>query len=224
MTKRIRLTSLAGMAAGVAILFAATGCCQKEKKLNQELSAALADERDINDQLRSDLAGAENQISALQNQLNAKDQSLSAQRATISDLQSKLDRPQQTPGQDWERGLTGDRVTLASDILFPSGRAKLTSAGKASLDKIVSDLKNNPDYKGQPVRVVGYTDTDPIVKTKNLWSDNLDLSLNRAAEVTRYLGSQGIDAKNIETIGMGEQFPLSSKAKSRRVEIIVVKD
>jgi outer membrane protein OmpA-like peptidoglycan-associated protein len=220
--KHFRLTSLAGMAAGVAILLASTGCCQQEKKLNQELSQRLGDAREANKKLRQDLEEVESQAGTLRNQLNAKDMTIASLRGEVQRLQQRLGEQGPTSPGEWEKGLVGDRVTLASDILFPAGRAKLTAKGKTSLNKIVADLKST--YAGRPVRVYGYTDTDPIRKTKHLWSDNLDLSLNRAAEVTRYLRSQGIDAKNIETIGMGEQFPLSSKAKSRRVEIIVIKE
>ncbi len=220
--KHFRLTSLAGMAAGVAILLASTGCCQKEKQLNQELSQRLGDAREANKKLRQDLDKAESQANSQRNQLNAKDMTIASLRGEVQSLQQRLGEKGPTGPGEWEKGLVGDRVTLASDILFPAGRAKLTAQGKTSLNKIVADLKST--YAGRPVRVYGYTDTDPIRKTKHLWSDNLDLSLNRASEVTRYLRSQGIDAKSIETIGMGEQFPLSSKAKSRRVEIIVIKE
>jgi len=79
------------------------------------------------------------------------------------------------------------------------------------------------------VRVMGYSDSDPIVKTKKLWKDNLDLSANRAMEVTRYLWSRGIPAERIETVGMGSTHFVqpnktkAGKAANRRVEIHVVK-
>jgi chemotaxis protein MotB len=79
------------------------------------------------------------------------------------------------------------------------------------------------------VRVMGYTDSDPIVKTKNLWKDNLDLSANRAMEVTRHLWSKGISAEHIETVAMGATHFMgpnttkAGKAGNRRVEISVVK-
>jgi len=114
-----------------------------------------------------------------------------------------------------------------SDILFPSGQATLTKQGLTELDKAAAAIKAR--YAGLPVRVYGYTDTDPILKTKKLWQDNLDLSANRAMNVTRHLRSRGVPASMIETVAMGETRPVASnastasKARNRRVEIIVIK-
>jgi flagellar motor protein MotB len=79
------------------------------------------------------------------------------------------------------------------------------------------------------VQVYGFTDNDPIVKTKKLWEDNLDLSANRAMMVTRELIRHGIAANRVETIAMGSTHPVASnsdkagKAKNRRVEIVAIK-
>ena len=78
----------------------------------------------------------------------------------------------------WEEGKFGDLITLGSDILFSSGRATLTKNGQAALSRLVGDLNGN--YAGFPVRVYGYTDSDPIRKSKKFWADNLDLSSNRS--------------------------------------------
>jgi len=119
------------------------------------------------------------------------------------------------------------KTTVGGDILFSAGQATLTDPGKRALDSIADRLKSS--YSGMTVRVYGYTDGDPIRRTKNLWQDNLDLSANRAMAVTRYLSAKGIDRDRIETIAMGETNPVASnstkagKAKNRRVEIMVVK-
>jgi outer membrane protein OmpA-like peptidoglycan-associated protein len=112
-------------------------------------------------------------------------------------------------------------VNLPGDVLFDSGKATLKESAKATLNKVANALKR--DYAGKPVRVEGHTDSDPIVKTKNEWQDNLDLSLNRAAAVTRYLESQGVDPKHVATTGYGASKPKGqNKAGNRRVEIVVV--
>ena len=94
------------------------------------------------------------------------------------------------------------------------------------LDQVVQDLQST--YSGRTVRVVGHTDADPIRRTRNLWTDNLDLSSNRAMAVTRYLVTQGVSLQRIETVGMADSRPVASngtsdgKAKNRRVEILAV--
>ena len=124
-------------------------------------------------------------------------------------------------------GAHADRVILGSDILFASGQATLTTAGKKAIDEIAKDLTSR--YAGQLVRVYGYTDSDPIKRSKKLWKDNLDLSANRAMAVPRYLISRGIKADRIETIAMGATHYVAAnstkaaKAKNRRVEIFVIK-
>lgn len=109
-------------------------------------------------------------------------------------------------------------VTVASDILFASGKVDLRSTAQKTLSDVAGVLKS--EYSGKTIRVEGYTDTDPIKKSK--WKDNLELSLQRAAAVHRYLQSKGVDADRMYAAGFGQTQPLGSKAASRRVEIVVV--
>ena len=117
--------------------------------------------------------------------------------------------------------------TLGGDLLFSSGMATLTAGGQKALAGIVVELKAK--HSGQVVRVYGYTDSDPIVKTRKLWKDNLDLSANRAMAVARYLISKGIKRDLVETVAMGASRPVDNsgtkagKARNRRVEIVVVR-
>lgn len=115
---------------------------------------------------------------------------------------------------------TGNLVTVrvASDILFSSGKVALKSTAKSTLNDVAGVLSSQ--YGSKTIRVEGYTDTDPIKKSG--WKDNLELSLQRAAAVQRYLQTRGIDAGRMYAAGYGEEKPLGSKAASRRVEIVVV--
>ena len=126
--------------------------------------------------------------------------------------------PQAPPG--WEtdpaRGTTS--VTVASDLLFASGKATLKSSIKSKLNEIAGII--NQKYPGNEVWVVGHTDSDPIKKSK--WKDNWQLSTERSLAVTRYLLKKGISAGNLVAAGRGQHQPIgSSKSKNRRVEIVV---
>ncbi|MHC4237871.1 MAG: OmpA/MotB family protein [Planctomycetota bacterium] len=116
-------------------------------------------------------------------------------------------------------------VTLPNSILFSSGKATLKNSTSAELNQIYSVLRER--YSGKKVDIVGHTDTDPIVKTKNLWKDNWDLSAGRALTVVRYLVKQGVSEKDIRGVACGQSRPVASnassagKAKNRRVEIVV---
>jgi chemotaxis protein MotB len=116
-------------------------------------------------------------------------------------------------------------VTLPNSILFSSGKATLKNSTNSDLNHVYSVLRER--YSGKQVDVVGHTDTDPIVKTKNLWKDNWDLSAGRALTVVRYLVDKGVSPKNIRGVACGQSRPVASnsssagKAKNRRVEIVV---
>jgi len=231
---RMRVAGWIGVVVMVAVSAVATGCVNQADKdqidaLNDQNRGLIARNAELQRQL-NDSMRANNELG---DQLTTRDQ-------TIDGLRNQAPPPpppprvivQQAPpaptrtASGWEQGAGGDRVTLSSDILFTSGSATLSPAGEKALTKIAGDLKN--EYAGMRVRVYGYTDSDPIVKSKNQWKDNLDLSLNRSAAVARFLQSKGVTKDRIETIGMGDTHFVASnankdKAKNRRVEIVVVK-
>lgn len=109
-------------------------------------------------------------------------------------------------------------VRVPGDVLFASGKVDLKSTSQKTLAQIASVIRS--DYSSKLVRVEGYTDSDPIRRSQ--WKDNLELSMQRAASVHRYLQSQGLDAKKMYAAGFGPANPRSTKTKSRRVEIVVV--
>lgn len=119
--------------------------------------------------------------------------------------------------ETYQRG--GDlHVRVPGDILFASGKVDLKSSSKKTLDQIAAVLAS--DHPDNTIRIEGYTDTDPIRKSS--WKDNLELSLQRAAAVHRYLQTRGIGADRMYAAGFGETRPAETKLRSRRVEIVVV--
>ncbi|MBS0195672.1 MAG: OmpA family protein [Planctomycetes bacterium] len=110
------------------------------------------------------------------------------------------------------------RARLSGDVLFAPGQATLKADSKKSLDRIANTIKTK--YSGHNVRVEGYTDSDPIKKSK--FPSNDALSEARAQAVEKYLASKGISAGRIEAVGYGSSKPKSTKAASRRVEIVIL--
>ena len=109
-------------------------------------------------------------------------------------------------------------VSVPGDLLFAPGKVSLNTASKQTLAQIASIIET--EYPGRRVRVEGYTDTDPIKKSK--WVDNLQLSMERSAAVYRYLESQGLPAELMYASGFGAQKAKETKKLSRRVEIVVL--
>jgi chemotaxis protein MotB len=154
---------------------------------------------------------------------------------TIDELRRQIEELNKTPADATGFGEGYDvafdaaagtiTVTLPNTILFESGKASLKSATSSELNHILSVVKQK--YADKDIDVVGHTDTDPIVKTKELWEDNWELSAQRALSVARYLIQHGIPEKQVRAAGCGPSRPVApnttsaGKAKNRRVEIVV---
>lgn len=155
------------------------------------------------------------------------------QLAECEQRYSMLDAQNRQLGQLGAAGATGfegiDGVTVGrsagevtvgieGDVLFASGSVTLRPEAKASLDRVVSNIKQR--YPGKTVRVEGHTDTDPIRKSK--WETNERLSSERALAVEAYLVSKGLDNRQVYSAAFGPAQPRGSKKESRRVEIVIV--
>ena len=184
---------------------------------NREAQAEIDRLRMANDALLADLGSANSEVS----RLLAENADLRAQKPLGP---APTPEPRANTGFEGIDDVTSERtgnlvtVRVASDILFASGKVDLKSTAKRTLAEVSGVLRSQ--YAGKTIRVEGYTDTDPIKKSG--WKDNLELSLQRAAAVHRYLQQQGIDGERMYAAGFGATNTLGSKAASRRVEIVVV--
>ena len=112
-------------------------------------------------------------------------------------------------------------IVVEGSLMYGSGSAVITQNGRQILDRVASIL--NGTFAGRMVRVEGHTDTDPIVRTKNLYKSNWELSSKRATEVVEYLVTKGMDPKRIYAGSFSMYHPVSTdKTKNRRVEIVVL--
>ena len=209
--------------------FAGLGCVNKvhDENLalhdqNRELQTQL-NERD--GRLKSAPDGS--QLSAMQKELDDRD-------AKIRELQANSARPaaNMTAGGAADASNLGGveatydakagtlTVNLPGDVLFDAGKAVLKPSAMGTLDKIAAAIKK--DYSGRAIKVDGYTDSDPITKTRDQWDDNWDLSYGRAKSVMQYLISHGVDQHALSVVANGSNKPKGTKPSSRRVEIVVV--
>lgn len=114
-------------------------------------------------------------------------------------------------------------IGVEDSVTFSSGSDSLKDTAHKILNKIASVLKR--DFSGCKIYVEGHTDSDPIQKTKDKFTDNRDLSAARANAVARYLISQGVSEQQIVIVGYGQFDPRDPKVKerNRRVEIVPVR-
>ena len=116
------------------------------------------------------------------------------------------------------------KVTVASEILFPSGSAELAPAGADVLRKVAAAANQSQDE----VRVEGHTDSDPIAPVlAQYYPSNWELSTARAAVAVRTLQATGmVPADRLAAVGYGDSHPVApndtpeGRAKNRRVEIV----
>src|SRR5262249_5789392 len=120
-------------------------------------------------------------------------------------------------------------VLMVQDkILFDSGSADLSEAGKQSIQTLAAQIAEKAHGR---VWVRGHTDTDPVAKpaTKEKFPHgNLQLSAARAVEVGAALVTSGkVDARDLVVMGFGPYDPVKpnssaeNKRLNRRVEIFV---
>ena len=124
--------------------------------------------------------------------------------------------------------VVGDRFVFQSEVLFPSGEAKLSGAGERDLRKFVDVYRQLaakiPEDLQVIIEVQGHTDRVPMVNHPR-FRDNWELSAQRALDVVDYLIKQGIPAQRLAAVGMGEYHPIDpgetpdAYRRNRRIEL-----
>jgi outer membrane protein OmpA-like peptidoglycan-associated protein len=128
----------------------------------------------------------------------------------VLDRQDRIDREGETL-----------RASLASDVLFESGSARIQPGADDKLAQLAEVLERYPRTR---VEVVGHTDS------RGTEQSNQELSERRAEAVRTALVRQGVDAGRMSARGAGEERPVatndsaSGRAMNRRVEINVRPD
>lgn len=116
-------------------------------------------------------------------------------------------------------------VVLATDILFESGKADLSEAGKQALVEVGAVLADIPERIYQ---VEGHTDDVPIATQR--FPSNWELGGARAITVVRTLAEAGVAPQRLSAASYSEFRPVAGndtdegKARNRRIEIVVVPD
>jgi len=240
------------LAAGVMI--AMTGCGGREKvaiaakdDTIRRQEALLAAERAEKDQLhaankaladQNDQFATQNAEAMKQNaaQVAALRAQVDEMNALVKGMDGKFAaaRPGQQgvdEGQDgiFKRGADGSlKIIVASSVLFESGKADLKSTANPTLKNICSAIKSR--YGANYLRIEGHTDSTPVVRNKDKFKDNMELSIARSRAVYDFMMREGgISANKMYTAGYGEYSPIihpektaSDRAKNRRVEISIL--
>lgn len=186
-----------------------------EQNGQEQARTAQADSE--REQLRTALAAASTQLE----QLSAATAATREQLAEFQALRNKFQRMIDSGALDisFRRGRM--IVEMPAAVLFDSGSAELSAAGKETVIQVAKVLRNVPKHR---FLVGGHTDNVPAVKQ---YKSNWELSAARAVRVTETLTSHGMSSKRLVIAGYSEYDPVASNAsdagrrKNRRIEIIL---
>ena len=116
-------------------------------------------------------------------------------------------------------------VELATDVLFDSGSAKLSDAGKAAIVEVSQVLATIPERDFQ---IEGHTDNVPIATAQ--YPSNWELASGRALTVMKTMVEAGMPATRISAASYADTRPVKAndtdegKSANRRIEIVLVPD
>ena len=120
-------------------------------------------------------------------------------------------------GVDVNQTPEGDGILVNfPDVTFAVDSTSISPQMRDTLDGVAQSMVDYPDSL---IDVMGHTDSTGSEQY------NLDLSRRRAESVANYLVARGVSRARIETIGYGEQYPISDnstaagRSENRRVEI-----
>lgn len=237
-----------------AAALALTGCGIKEEIYNAKVAelnktkAALEQEQAARKacdkrqaELDAEAAALKSQLTALGQDINSAKGDLEKAKKRVEELRRAQEQAEKRAQQfrdmvakfksmidagklqvEFRDGLM--LVKLPDNILFDSGKTDLKPAGQEAIKQVTSILAS---ISGRKFQVTGHTDNVPLGKSSKFKS-NWELSTQRAVEIVKFMGKNGMDQKRLSAAGYAEQLPVASndddkgRAQNRRIEIVVV--
>ena len=124
--------------------------------------------------------------------------------------------------------LANGRIGISGSVLFPVNSDQLRPEGRLLLQSLVHPLRVYLGERNEMLMVSGFTDDKPIQQGNRRFADNLELSAQRALNVTRALVEEGMPSSQVFAAAFGAQQPVASNASekgralNRRVEMAPV--
>ena len=204
-----------GITAAVAILVMVPGCYLDTVVRDIEMHRDALEKENAN--LRAENARLRHQI----------ERETMRTQAPATDALEELKRKLQAQGI--KVTMEGGQLvlTMLDRILFESGRATLRPEAKSVLRRVAGVLER--DYPDRVIRVEGHTDDRPIVKSKDRYKSNWELSAARALSVLHFLSKEGgIDERRMYAAAYADTRPAvpgkseAARAQNRRVQIVIL--
>ena len=179
-----------------------------------EQQAAIAEAKMNEAKALEDTKNAEADRNAALLEARERDVAQAERRADQAEADAAAAWREVEEAQETARGL----VLTFGDMLFDTGGSTLKPGAQLLLDKLAAYLQQNP---GAHAIIEGHTD--------NVGSDTMNqaLSERRAAAVAAALQVRGITGGRLETVGLGEAYPVATndtsagREENRRVEVVL---
>jgi chemotaxis protein MotB len=182
-----------------------------------ELAGVIKDKS----KLTASIEDMQNALAELQRQQAQADARAAEYRAVLAKFKQLIDS-----GKLKAKVVDGRLVLeLQTDILFPSGSAKLSKDGAATIQEVAKLLAEIADRKYQ---VEGHTDNVPI-KTQQ-YPSNWELAADRSINVVKAMLEAGMPPGRVSAAAFADTRPTASnttpegQAQNRRIEIAIVPD
>lgn len=210
-----------------------------ERKLSKEAFAQI-------DTLNRQINSLRIQLASLSEALDLERTKVDEQKVTIADLGSKLNvalagkveelsrfrseffgRLREILGARSDIRVVGDRFVFQSEILFPSGEARLEESGEDELRALAQSLREIsseiPSELPWVLQINGHTDRRAINTSE--FPSNWELSTARSITVGKFLIDAGVPEERIAVAGFAQYQPLDDRRSAnayeanRRIEV-----
>ena len=122
--------------------------------------------------------------------------------------------------------LNNGRIGISGQVLFAQNSDQLQPDGRQLLRSLVAPLRAYLTARGEMLMISGFTD-DKVIRN-GPFTDNWELSAQRALTVTRTLVEQGMPSSMVFAAAFGSEQPVqpnlddAARALNRRVEMAPV--
>lgn len=166
---------------------------------------------------------------------------LAVQMDLVASLQSEIEKREHEqarrvaleealagPLQSGRVTLDNGRIGISGNVLFDLNSDELRPEGRQLLKSLVPALQVYLANREEMLMVSGFTDDRPIQKGNLHFDDNLELSAQRALNVTRALIEEGMPRSQVFSAAFGAEQPVAGndtaqgRALNRRVEMAPV--
>jgi flagellar motor protein MotB len=147
------------------------------------------------------------------------------QRQAETQRRASLEQALASPLAAGRITLVNGRIGIRGSVLFALNSDQLQPEGDDLLKSLAGPLSDYLKSRDEILMVSGFTDDRQVLDGNRRFTDNWELSAERALTVTRALIADGVPASSVFAAAFGAEQPVSSnaddegRAKNRRVEI-----